>query len=135
MSTTLFNHLGRMDVIWICSKPTCDQLNYSRIPFNSPVTTSTYNTCSACSQAMHSVKSSTKVIKPTSANFSHKASSSRSSVESSLDSSKSTSSPMTSRSGWKWPIQKSNFKIVIVNYQSIINIVLEIHTYVVGQAL
>ena len=142
MSTTLFDHLANTDVMWIC--PLCSNPNYSAILFNSPVTEHS-NQFATLAESMQrqsrsklsydsDIPSPRSVDTPPfdlagSADSSAQAFVFQSSPHSSFASPLGASSPKT-------PIYKpkrkkliENFKVAIINCQSIKNKVTQFGTF------
>ena len=135
MSTSFFTHLVSSDISWICPQPTCNQPNYSTIILNTPEVSSQNNPYSTIADLKRSVNSrlgsDVTPISPISpiVNDSLSAFQPDSSIVHPVGSPQAASSPkMPSGKPPRRPYKKDNFKISIVNCQSI-NKIPELHTH------
>ena len=122
MSSSLFDHhLAHADAAWICPNLECDKPNFSSILFNAPVIESTDNRFSVLEESMRST--STTPSSPFSPSLSHASS------PSTPGSPQATSSPQTGSKPRKRNTIKNNFKVAVMNFNSIRNKTVEFQTF------
>ena len=144
MTTTLFEHLKKPDVMWI--SPTCDMPNYSGVLYNAPIADSSDNYYSVLANSMSLLNSRHLSIDsdmPVPASFSTPSFSSTrysdivtpphredmSSCSDPIGSPINASSPKPLIYQPKRNKLTDNFKIAVINFQSIRNKVMELGTF------
>ena len=135
MSTTLFNYLSNADVSWICPLQACNQPNYSGILFNSPLVDSSNNPFPALADSMREINSQVSLdpllqLSPLASINTASTSRTDSLTDQPVGPPQATSSPTLHTNSRKRTVLKDNFKIAIMNCQSVNNKISELHTFV-----
>ena len=120
MSTTILKNIANTDVSWIC--PSCNEPNFSSILFNTPSITSDDNRFSILAHSMYELDGSQSAHSPANASFQ--------SHFSSPGSPSAASSPKQNNLKQRSTKENANFKVAIVNCQSINNKVAEFQTFI-----
>jgi hypothetical protein len=127
MSTTFFRTLADTDTSWIC--PTCNSPNFSPILFDTPITTSTDERFSMLTESMRSISAS-NISTPTSLHADLSNIFTSPSTTGSPGTPQATSSPQaTGTSTRKRMVRKDNFKVAVLNCNSLLGKVTEFQTF------
>ena len=135
MSTTLFNYISNADISWIYPLQAYNQPNYSGVLFNSPLVDSSNNPFTALADSMREVNSQVSLdhllqLSPLASINTASTSRTDSLSDQPVGPPQATSSPTLHANTWKLTVLKDNFKIAIMNRQSINNKISELHTFI-----
>ena len=128
MSTTTFRYLGNSDIAWICPTPECDNPNFSAVLFNTPVTTSIDNRYAALSESFRSTDESILTIGSSVSSYPDSPGSQIITPPGPQQDASSPTVPGT-QSRKRTPTS-DNFKVAVMNCQSLMNKVPQLHTFI-----